>query len=82
MEGRDQHERENKVVSKHLKRWGESGNSPCARDGKIQAKLKTLEEIRRQFEEEFIMIEGFELTTRQAGSKRRGNFPVHRMPST
>ena len=56
------HERENQVVSKHLKRWGEGKLALRKEGSKTLAKLMTLEEIRRDFEEEgkFIMIEGFE----------------------
>ena len=73
------HERENKVVSKHRERWGESGLKIRTRDGKIQARLKTLEEIRRQFEEPgaFIMIEGFELTASAGRIEKKREFPVH-----
>ena len=76
------HERENQVVSKHLKRWGEGKLALRKEGSKTLAKLMTLEEIRRDFEEEgkFIMIEGFELTTaagriekkREFGAQQRG----------
>ena len=73
------HERENQVVSKHLKRWGEGKLALRKEGSKTLAKLMTLEEIRRDFEEEgkFIMIEGFELTTAAGMIEKKREFPVH-----